>query len=497
MTDRVRAGDDAEADAFAAFLAGEPGYAGTAAIDRLRQAEFSRLDRSGHVYVDYTGSGLYGESQVRRHADLLASGVFGNPHSVNPTSSASTEAVERCRHRVLSFFRADPREYGVAFTANASQALKLVGEAFPFEHGDTFLPTFDNHNSVNGIREFARSRGAETHYVPVFPPDLRGSDDALEEALARGGGTRHGLLAFPAQSNFSGVQHPLEWIDRGHAHGYDVLLDAAAFAPTNELDLSRWKPDFVTLSFYKMFGYPTGVGALLARHDALARLHRPWFAGGTIDVVSVQADQFRPAEGPAGFEDGTPNFLALPAVELGLDMMESVGVGVIHERVRALTSWLLDRAEGARASGRPAARPRLRPAAGRAPGRHHRVQPHRGRRVARGPRHRRRARRRRRHLAPDRLLLQSGRGRARLLPLARRDHHLPRTDAGPHDLRRVPPLHRPEGGRSRPRVVRDRQHLRRCVAPRPLPPALPRPLTERGVRGIHVSMPHPAPGAGR
>jgi selenocysteine lyase/cysteine desulfurase len=149
------------------------------------------------------------------------------------------------------------------------------------------------------------------------------------------------LFAFPGQSNFSGVQHPLEWIDVAHARGYDVLLDAAAFAPTNPLDLSRWRPEFVTLSFYKMFGYPTGVGALIARHDALARLRRPWFAGGTIDVVSVQADQFRPTVGPEAFEDGTPNFLAFPAVEAGLELMASVGVDVIHRRVRALTAWLL------------------------------------------------------------------------------------------------------------------------------------------------------------
>jgi selenocysteine lyase/cysteine desulfurase len=357
MTDVAGAVDDAEARAFAAFVAAEPGFAGTAALDDLRRREFSRLDRLDHVYVDYTGSGLYSESLVRRHAECLLGHVFGNPHSVNPTSRASTEAVEGCRGKVLSFFRADPREYGVVFTSNASQALKLVGEAYPFERGDRFLLTFDNHNSVNGIREFARSHGADTHYVPVFPPDLRGRDDVVEAHLAAGGRRGRRLFAYPAQSNFSGVQHPLEWIDRAHAHGCDVLLDAAAFAPTSRLDLSRAKPEFVTLSFYKMFGFPTGVGALVARYDALARLRRPWFAGGTIDVASVQADQFRYAAGTAAFEDGTPNFLAMPAVEMGLEMLDAVGVEVIHARVRALTSWLLQALQSlAHSNGHPLVR---------------------------------------------------------------------------------------------------------------------------------------------
>jgi selenocysteine lyase/cysteine desulfurase len=227
---------------------------------------------------------------VRRHADLLLAAVFGNPHSINPTSRASTEGVERCRQRVLEFFHADPGEYAVVFTANASHALKLVGEAFPFGPDSPFVLTFDNHNSVNGIREFARTRGANTHYIPVLPPDLHISDAIVDDFLQRSSTARGPkLFAFPAQSNFSGVQHPLAWIARAQALGYRVLLDAAAFAPTNRLDLSHVTPDFVTLSLYKMFGYPTGIGALLARRDALAVLRRPWFAGGTIDVASVQA----------------------------------------------------------------------------------------------------------------------------------------------------------------------------------------------------------------
>ena len=127
--------------------------------------------------------------------------------------------------------------------------------------------------------------------------------DSLESV--RPGG--HHLFAYPAQSNFSGVQHSLNWIAQAQARGWDVLLDAAAFVATNRLDLSRWHPDFVPLSFYKMFGYPTGVGCLLARRVALARLRRPWFAGGTITVASVQGDRYylagtrgRDRAGPSG-----------------------------------------------------------------------------------------------------------------------------------------------------------------------------------------------------
>ncbi len=333
-----------------------PGYAESRALDDLRAREFARLDAGGQVYLDYTGAGLYAESQVRGHADMLAANVLGNPHSASPASSFSTELVERTRKRVLAFFNADPREYGVVFTANASQALKLVGESFPFEPGGRFLLTFDNHNSVNGIREFARARGAETVYVPVRPPDLR-LDEAALAARLEPVGAKPGLFAYPAQSNFSGVRHPLSWVDRARKAGWRVLLDAAAYVPTNRLDLSTCRPDFVVLSFYKMFGYPTGVGALIARYDALSALARPWFAGGTITVASVGADRHFMAAGAAAFEDGTPNFVSVPAVEMGLDLLDRVGIDRVHRRVECLTGWLIRRLASLKhANGRPLVR---------------------------------------------------------------------------------------------------------------------------------------------
>ena len=324
-----------------AFRQSHPEFEATRALDDLRATDYARLDRAGQVFLDYTAGGVYADSQVRAHADLLMGGVFGNPHSTNRASAAMTEWVERARTYVLEFFNASPDEYVVCFTQNASGALRLVGEAYPFTPEGHYLLTFDNHNSVNGIREFARARGARVTYAPVIPPDMRIDDDRLAAYLTETGSGSCDLFAYPAQSNFSGVQHSLDWIDRAHERGWDVLLDAAAFVPSNRLDLGRWHPDFVPISFYKIFGYPTGVGALVARKKALRKLHRPWFAGGTITVASVGGDRYFMQEGAEAFEDGTLDYLALPAVEIGLRHIDRVGLDLIHTRVRCLTEWLL------------------------------------------------------------------------------------------------------------------------------------------------------------
>jgi selenocysteine lyase/cysteine desulfurase len=340
-----------------AFLKAYPDYPTTEILDRLRLTEYARLDVNYQVYLDYTGGGLYAESQILRHHRLLSEHVFGNPHSTNPASQASTELVEHARAYVLRFFNADPDEYLAIFTANASGALKIVGESYPFDSNSRYLLTFDNHNSVNGIREFAHARGADVTYIPVALPDMRADASQLDLELARPTPGGHNLFAFPAQSNFSSVQHPLEWIEQAHALGWDVLLDAAAFVPTNPLDLSVVHPDFVPISFYKMFGYPTGLGALIARKEAVAKLHKPWFAGGTITVASVQGDKYYLAEGPAAFEDGTLDYLNIPAIEIGLKFIESIGYDTIHHRVHALTGYLLSSLAALRhATGEPLVR---------------------------------------------------------------------------------------------------------------------------------------------
>ncbi|HET6230426.1 MAG TPA: aminotransferase class V-fold PLP-dependent enzyme [Longimicrobiaceae bacterium] len=314
----------------------------------LRATEFARLDAGGHVYLDYTGSGLYAESQVRAHAQMLTSSVFGNPHSRNPTSLAATALVEEVRDRVHAYFQADPAEYEVIFTLNASHALKLVGESFGFEAGSRYVLTADNHNSVNGIREYAHCRDAEVRYVPL-DADLRIAD--VHRHLEGADPEKANLFVFPAQSNFSGVKHPLEWIADAQSLGYDVLLDAAAYVPTSPLSLAEVKPDFVCVSFYKMFGFPTGVGALLARTDALHRLHRPWFGGGTVRFVSASSEVTMMHTTGRGFEDGTLNFLSIAAVRDGLDFVEGIGIERINAHVMALAEGLLAELKGMTHSG--------------------------------------------------------------------------------------------------------------------------------------------------
>ncbi len=341
---------------YAKFLAANPGYAATRKLDELRRTEYKRIDDQKQIYLDYTGGGMYGQSQLDKHFAMLRSQVLGNPHSVNPTSLAMTEMVENARQYILDYFNAADN-YIAVFTPNASGALKHVGESYPFRAGGKYVLAFDNHNSVNGIREYVRGKGAAFQYVPVTVPDLRIDEDKLTAILDDFDPDHPHLFAFPAQSNFSGVKHPLSYVELAHSKGWDVLLDAAAFVPTNRLDLTAVQPDFVCMSFYKMFGYPTGLGCLLIHKRVYSKLKRPWFAGGTVNFASVQGEGHYLAPNEAAFEDGTIDYLNIPAIKIGLEHIESIGIDTISQRVDYLTGWLLDNLYNLRHSnGRPLAR---------------------------------------------------------------------------------------------------------------------------------------------
>lgn len=318
----------------------------------LRAREFSRLDAHGEAYLDYTGSALYAESTVQSHLDWLRRGVFGNPHSDHRPSRRSGDVIESARRAVLNFVDASDSDYAVCFTANASAAIKLVAESYPFGPCRGLVLTADNHNSVNGMANFARRADAPIHRIPLNARlRLQHPEEALAQATVKAG-----LFAYPAQSNFSGVKHPLSLIAHAQALGFEVLLDAAALVATTPLSLRTHPADFVALSLYKITGYPTGVGALVARRAALAGLRRPWFAGGTVEFVSLMHDTFAWREGHEGFEDGTPDFLSLAAVPQGLAFVAEVDADARAVHVASHTTRLVQGLQGLR---HPDGRPRV------------------------------------------------------------------------------------------------------------------------------------------
>jgi len=166
------------------------------------------------------------------------------------------------------------------------------------------------------------------------------------------------LFALTGQSNISNSKNPVATIEYASSLGYHTLLDAAALVPTSVFSLSDNPVDAMAVSFYKMFGFPTGVGALVVKKSFLAQLKRPWFAGGNVDVVQVPGtivtrahdlhEQFEVVVSCphpisdhliSGKQDGTINYLTLPAVTDGLRFL-SAYLPFLPLRLSSLINYL-------------------------------------------------------------------------------------------------------------------------------------------------------------
>ncbi|KAJ8909062.1 hypothetical protein NDN08_005759 [Rhodosorus marinus] len=311
----------------------------------IRDKDFSCLEEQELTYLDYTGSMLTPLSLIDSHTEFLRKTIIANPHSNSLPSEMASGVDERARLAVLNMFHADPSEYTIIWTQNATGALKLVGESYPFGEDGVYMYSPDSHNSVLGVARYAK------HYR-MFP-FVKGSWmwDApaaykLMTSISEVSKRANKLVAISGQSNVSGIKHPLgEMVRTAHENGWDVMLDSAAMAPTSLLNLSEIGVEYACVSFYKMFGYPTGIGALVAKKSALQKLNRPWFSGGTVRMVRSDAEKglyviMHKKDNAEYFEDGTPNFQMSAAVEQGVRYVQSIGIDRIRVHTSCLIRWI-------------------------------------------------------------------------------------------------------------------------------------------------------------
>ncbi|XP_076254988.1 molybdenum cofactor sulfurase isoform X2 [Rhynchophorus ferrugineus] len=292
--------------------------------------EFRRLNDV--YYLDHAGATLYSETQLDNVFSDLSSNIYGNPHARNTTSQSAQDAVDIVRYQILNLLHVSPDEYSLVFTSGATQALKLVAETFDFDGGMLcFLE--DNHTSVLGMRQIIRdSREVKIHEAERF---LTENSIKYNEDKTSG----NSLFVYPAESNFAGTKYPLDWIESikrnnlnrliNKNHKWFVLLDAACFAATNDLNLHEIQPDFVAISFYKIFGYPTGLGALLVRKDSEEMLQKRYLGGGTVLMALSSENVMIPRPSfTERFEDGTLPFLSIMAIKHGLDTLKRLGLSM-------------------------------------------------------------------------------------------------------------------------------------------------------------------------
>ncbi|KAI1300079.1 hypothetical protein EDD11_006324 [Mortierella claussenii] len=366
------------------------GYGYNAAIDTIRKDQYPQLKDAiylDHAGATLPAQHLLQKFTADLTSNLYANPHSKSPSSQATSARVESARQKILEHFKASIHG----EWDVIFTANATAGIKLVGDAFPWTRRSAVTSSAaaassvskltilrEGHTSLVGLRGLVHDEEgsieletitqerleerlftapskvhcghlacAASHH-PSPPPSPRSStsdlvtsssstpNNVLSSATANEADIiepTYNLFAYPAQCNFGGRRFPLSWTSQ-IKHRLDtpfnktlVLLDAASYVMTSELDLSNVgsSPDFVVVSFYKMFGFPTGLGAVIVKTELSPKLRKKYFGGGTVSAIaSDQPWQVYRSSLHGRFEDGTLNYLDIVALDLAFESMKEL-----------------------------------------------------------------------------------------------------------------------------------------------------------------------------
>lgn len=356
------------------------------------------------VYLDHAGATLPPPSYLDAvFSDLRdRSKTLSNPHSGHGYSQI---VVDEVRSLILNHFHASHSEYDVVFTSGSTAGLKMVGEYFPWtEDSELYYPS-NAHTSLLGMRSYAPNASCYywSHLLDFLDKNKDKNKDEKTGSVCyvdqddqgereKDSTQQYSLFAVSGECNFSGERCDLQALSRlvsdlksGKVkklpeaivrHSCSVknvsntpkdciededatsvgkkwlwLLDAAKLVATSDLHVdnldSNGRPDFIVMSFYKMFGYPTGLGALLVKRDIAPLLltRKDYFGGGTVDAVASDSMFVVPREEPHEYlEDGTLHYQGIAALRRGFEYWKNAlgGVGNLKRTLTALTRQLVE-----------------------------------------------------------------------------------------------------------------------------------------------------------
>jgi selenocysteine lyase/cysteine desulfurase len=245
------------------------------------------------------------------------------------TSEVSTAAVAGARRAVLDFVGAQTDQVAI-FVRNTTEAINLLAASLPpgtrvlstpYEHHANMLPWRSRH---------------EVEMLP-FVDGTEALLDATERALAGARGLID-LVAVTGASNVTGETWPLARLaELAHAHGAELLVDAAQLAPHRPIDASATGIDHLAFSAHKLYA-PFGAGALIARRDRLEQVEPLLQGGGAVDAVCD--DDVRWATLPRRHEAGTPNLVGVVALGAACDLLADASMPRVAAAERPVAARL-------------------------------------------------------------------------------------------------------------------------------------------------------------
>ena len=257
---------------------------------------------------------------------------------IHTLSQEATDLMEESRRKIQKFINAK-HDHEIIFTRGTTEGINLVSNSLRnvlTADDEIIITEIEHHSNIVPWQLLCQRTGAKLKYIPLTAEgilDIEKLDDLLTDKTK--------LVCVNQVSNALGVVNPINTIiEKAHAKGAWVLIDAAQSSPHTAIDVQAMDCDFLAFSGHKMYG-PTGIGVLYGKEDILNEL--PPFHGGGEMIKDVTMEASTYACLPFKFEAGTPDIAGIIGLGAAVDFINSIGMQTIHDYEKELVDYTIQR----------------------------------------------------------------------------------------------------------------------------------------------------------
>jgi len=252
-------------------------------------------------------------------------------------SQISTHFYEQSREIVRKFCNVKDKEHTIIFGKNATEAINKLARRLPLPEGSVIFTSKMEHHS-NDLPWRMRVPVIHIGIDEMGRLDMNDLREKLKEYRGR-----VKLVAITGASNVTGNINPIREIaELAHAHGAELMIDAAQLAPHRPIDMGEQDDpahiDYLAFSAHKIYA-PFGLGVLVANRSAFKDGQPDHVGGGTVDIVSI--DHVFWTDVPEAEEAGTPNVVGAIALAKALKVVMEIGMDEIADHEARLTAYAL------------------------------------------------------------------------------------------------------------------------------------------------------------
>jgi selenocysteine lyase/cysteine desulfurase len=287
------------------------------------------------VYLNHAGVAPWPASTARAVREFAEE---------NATHGASNYrdwvAREQQLHGQLSAFINAPAAADIALLKNTSEALSVVASGLDWRWGDNVVGSAEEFPSNRIPWQAQRKWGVAWRGVA-----LGGADPEADLMAACDERTR--VLAVSSVQYGSGFRLDLPRLG-GFCRQRGILfcVDAIQSLGALQFDVQAAKADFVMADAHKWLLGPEGIALFYCRADLRPQLELRQFGWHMVhDAGNFDTQEWRPAGDASRFECGSPNMIGIHALSASLELLASIGMPAIEERLMRTTNYLVARLE--------------------------------------------------------------------------------------------------------------------------------------------------------